>query len=292
MNPPDWKSWLDVDADGEGIRLGGWIPTAGDGPPGVFLHGTGLCTATYQPFLQELSGSFSLFTLDLPGHGCSSGRFPGFAETTALVGRVLERRRQAGNGAPLVGIGHSAGAVILLKLAARRPDLFSRLILLDPVLFPRPWLAVQALTQVLPPRARSPFTWRAWHRRDGFADRDDARRFFHGRGMFASWSPAAFEAFIRYGLREEGGDLRLDCHPHNETLMFGGSMGRLWLDVADLRLPVRAWYGQETYPWLPWCLNAAGRSNPLFTPQEINGSHFFMFENPVEAARQISGDGN
>ena len=75
----------------------------------------------------------SLTALDLPGHGRSAdwdgtGDFHGLA--TRVTAALVERM-----GAPQHLIGHSFGGTVALRLALERPDLVSRLTLIEPVLF-------------------------------------------------------------------------------------------------------------------------------------------------------------
>ena len=44
---------------------------AGDGPPIVFLHGLGASCITWQDNIGPLSERFSVYALDIPGHGDS-----------------------------------------------------------------------------------------------------------------------------------------------------------------------------------------------------------------------------
>lgn len=72
---------------------------------------------------------------DLTGHGRMPPWTPGadhHAEATALARRLAERLAATG---PIDLIGHSFGGTVALRLALERPDLFRRIVLVEPVIF-------------------------------------------------------------------------------------------------------------------------------------------------------------
>ncbi len=107
-----------------------WVVEQGDGqaPTRLFIH----CSLAHHETLMPLAGSLSpahdIF-FDMPGHG-RSGAWVGddyHSDTLAIASELL-----AG---PTHVIGHSFGGTVALRLAAERPDLVSRLTLIEPVMF-------------------------------------------------------------------------------------------------------------------------------------------------------------
>ena len=101
-----------------------------DGPPLVLLHGLGVSGAVWQGFGRLLGSVARLVAPDLRGHGESDKPSAGYlprdyvGDIAALVAHEPSR--------PLAVIGHSLGAVIAALLGAERPELMSKVILLDP----------------------------------------------------------------------------------------------------------------------------------------------------------------
>lgn len=101
------------------------------GPPLVCLHGVMSTGYRFAKLARERLGRFRVLAPDLRGHGDSPADPPWRIET--FVADVLEVADEAGvTGAPW--IGHSFGGRLILELAAIRPELASRVVLLDPAI--------------------------------------------------------------------------------------------------------------------------------------------------------------
>ncbi|MEU8825573.1 alpha/beta hydrolase [Streptomyces sp. NPDC048636] len=119
-----------------------WTGTAEDGDAGaplVFVHGLGASSAVYHAHIAAaapLAGRRWLF-VDLPGHGISD-RPVDFGYTLDDHAAALASALDAAGvrGAELVG--HSMGGAVAIVLAARRPELVSRLVLTEANLDPDP----------------------------------------------------------------------------------------------------------------------------------------------------------
>jgi len=100
-------------------RAGGlsWhVQVAGGGPVLLMLHGTGGSTHSWAGMLPDLAADFTVVVPDLPGHGFTSTptdyglSLPGMATEIAALLRELAV-------VPVLGVGHSAGAAILARMA-------------------------------------------------------------------------------------------------------------------------------------------------------------------------------
>lgn len=101
-----------------------------DGASLVLLHGLGVSGAVWQGVGRLLGSLAQLVAPDLRGHGESDKPSAGYlprdyvGDIAALLAHESAR--------PLAVIGHSLGAVVAAQLAAERPELMSRVILVDP----------------------------------------------------------------------------------------------------------------------------------------------------------------
>ncbi len=115
-----------------GGRLTMRVKTAGSGPPLVYLHpAAGL---HFDPFLEALSADWTVIAPEHPG--TSEGDAEAIHAVDDLWDLVLiydEAIRALDLDGPVVAIGQSFGGMMAAELAALRPDMFARLVLLAPI---------------------------------------------------------------------------------------------------------------------------------------------------------------
>src|SRR5882724_5603129 len=118
------------DVTASGVRLR--VVEAGSGSPVILIHGLFVDHTSWDLVMPELAETFRVVALDLPGFGASEkpppSRFPygidAFAEAIADLYAGLEL-------GPAAVVGHALGGAVALTLAARHPELVSRLALID-----------------------------------------------------------------------------------------------------------------------------------------------------------------
>jgi 4,5:9,10-diseco-3-hydroxy-5,9,17-trioxoandrosta-1(10),2-diene-4-oate hydrolase len=113
--------------DGVGLA---WEDGAKGRAPCVCLHAIGHGAGDYASFRARVGDRLRVITLDWPGHGASGhDDEPASAERYAeLLEAFLEARGLRG----AVLVGNSVGGAAALRVAARRPELVSRLVLANP----------------------------------------------------------------------------------------------------------------------------------------------------------------
>lgn len=115
-----------------GIRLGYQVHSEGSGkPPVVFVHGySGRSTGdgSYPALLPALAEQFTVYALDLRGHGASASQVEGFSMTAVAddVAAVVQELRLTG----ALYIGHSFGGFTGMYCEVRHPGSFSAMCLL------------------------------------------------------------------------------------------------------------------------------------------------------------------
>lgn len=101
----------------------------GDGPPVLtFLHGAGLNAHTWDTTLLALG--LPALALDLAGHGDSSWRGDADYSPATLRDDVVAAL-DAWTDRPQILVGHSLGGLTAAAVAAARPDLVHRLVIID-----------------------------------------------------------------------------------------------------------------------------------------------------------------
>ena len=118
------------DVTASGVRLR--VAEAGAGRPVILIHGLFVDHTSWDLVLPQLAEQFRVVAPDLPGFGASekppASRFPygidAFGEAIADLYAGLEL-------GPAAVVGHALGGAIALTLAAKHPELVSKLVLID-----------------------------------------------------------------------------------------------------------------------------------------------------------------
>jgi pimeloyl-ACP methyl ester carboxylesterase len=100
---------------------------AGSGPPLVLVHGWTGAASNFSELAPLLARRFRVLVPDLPGHGGSSP-LPAAPNMDAYADRVRDVAAHEGM-LPLAVVGHSMGGLVALRLALRRPEEVSVLVL-------------------------------------------------------------------------------------------------------------------------------------------------------------------
>jgi len=101
--------------------------TGGTGPYLLMLHGFTLSSEQWLEYFDDFSSDYTVIAFDLPGHGKSDRHDGAFSyeHWAELILQALERLDVHA----VFGMGHSAGAITLLYMADKKPQLFKGLVL-------------------------------------------------------------------------------------------------------------------------------------------------------------------
>ena len=117
-NAGDHESSARFDAATRRVEAGGlrWtVSMFGRGPTMLLLHGTGASSHSFVALAELLADDFTVVVPDLPGHaGTSRGTAAGMSldGMAASVGALLDALAVR----PVIAMGHSAGAAILVRM--------------------------------------------------------------------------------------------------------------------------------------------------------------------------------
>jgi pimeloyl-ACP methyl ester carboxylesterase len=115
-----------------------WYEDRGKGEPLVLLHPGGADARAWAPNLEPLAARFHVFTPERRGHGRTADVAGPISYELMAQDTIAFLERVVGGPAHLVGC--SAGAVVGLVVALRRPDLVGRLALISGVFHRDGWL--------------------------------------------------------------------------------------------------------------------------------------------------------
>ncbi len=254
----------------------------GDGPLALLHHANGFCKGMWAEVADVLRGRFRVVAMDARGHGDSSRPhgphaydWNAFAEDLVAVAEALVGER--GGGTIALGVGHSFGGTAMIGASARRPELFDRLLLVDPVVPPPPHAGITAKNT---PHLGG-LVHRAQRRRAHWPSRDAARAYCRERKFFASWRPTALELYLLDGMRERpDGSLELKCPGAVEGAVFGSSATvDLFALAARVPVPTRVlWAEHGDFPRAVH--DALTRALPAGELIEVAAGHLVPMEDP------------
>lgn len=267
-----------------------YLDWGGSGLQAHFLHANGFCAGTYSPFVRYLLDDLHIIASDARGHGGTDlpeirriHHWNIFADDLKIL---IEQTMTP----PIVGLGHSLGAVTTYIAAAKYPRLFSGIVLLDPPILPRRLIWLIMVMKWLGLAGNIPLAKTARRRRKIFQGKQEAlKRFASGRGVFKSWSREFVEAYLECGLLEM--DLEtaiLKCDPELEAQIFESIPLNVWQYAEKIMCPVLAVRGDRSDTFRP---DAAERLKHTIADCELatiaDAGHFLPMGKPQESARVI-----
>ena len=289
MNAPDYnepiENFIDV-PDGK-IHYLDW---GGTGALTHLLHANGFCAGTYSPFVKHLTGDLHVMASDIRGHGGSQLPSSQRIRHWNIFAEDLKTLIEKTMTPPIIGMGHSLGAVTTYIAAAKYPRLFSCLILIDPTILPRRILWSMAVVRMFGLAGKIPLAKTARRRKKTFQGKKEAlKRFASGRGIFKSWSKDFVEAYLECGLLEKNPETAvLNCDPEHEAQIFESVPLDVWTYAPKIFCPVLAIRGEHSDAFTVDAAQRLGRLIPDFELVTIPGAgHFVPMGKPVECAAVI-----
>lgn len=279
------EGYLDV----AGGRLH-YLDWGGSGHHAHFLHGNGFCAGTYAPFLRLLSKELRVIASDVRGHGGSDVARIEPVRSWKIFAEDLKAIIEGTTQSPIIGMGHSLGAVSTCIAAATYPDLFRGIVLVDPVFLMPRRLVMIGLMRTMGLGRRLPLARAARRRRRTFKSKAEALKLFlSGRGIFKSWSPEFVQAYLECGLLERDSDSAiLKCDPELEAQIFESIPLKVWSYARRVRRPVMAIRGEQSDVFLADASDHLKRIAADCEVVTIAGTgHFPTMEKPNECAEAI-----
>ena len=261
----------------------------GDGPLALLSHANGFCAAMWEPVAAALRRHFRVMAFDARGHGDSTKlwapeayTWDHFVEDLIGISERLTRELEQ----PRVGfaIGHSFGGSTTLVAAARRPDLFGRIAMLDPVVIPPP-----ELLQLFPREGSARTLGQtARKRRNIWPSREAARESWQARAPFQSWDPRVLELYLREGMQERGdGQIELKCPGEIEAMIYEtNSRPDAFAAAEKLRSPaLLVWARRGQFP-LAW-YRKLSESAAQMQLVELDADHLLPMVAPDRVAQLL-----
>jgi pimeloyl-ACP methyl ester carboxylesterase len=282
------KPWAYTTATG--ITLRG-VETPITGKPMVhFIHGTGFNGMVYWPMLRHLLPHVDLVMTNAQGHGGSDNgeKFLGWKMNAVMIHEaLLHKKKQWRDDVPVIGMGHSFGAIITMLVANHSPAVFDRLLLLDPIFLPPMLSALSGIFRHTGLVQKTPMVKMTRKRRAHWPDRAAAHASLHQRGVFRGWHDDAFNAYLEHALYERDDGIHLLTPPDLEADVFAGYASGMSRVIRALQQPCHMIRGDRTFPYVKTGLDRACRLNKRVTQETVPGGHCFMQQHPQAVGKIV-----
>ncbi len=258
-------------------------PGPQNAPAIVLNHATGFLAHQWGPVAERLAGDYTAYAADARGHGDTDKPPPG--GDNYHWSRFVEDLRAQLDGLGLMGVpfvGHSAGAASGLYLAAERPEYFTRLIAIEPIVIPGGFRTDEGRRDVLSEGAR--------RRRAVFESAAEAFDHYRSRSLFERWPDEALHLYVEHGtFQREDGRLQLKCSGEIEGEIFANSASlNIWEVLPRIEVPVLVLRGEHTEGFLGTVAESVAARLPNGRLETIPGAgHLAPMERPEAVAELI-----
>jgi len=263
------------------------IPFFDSDRPGLplhFLHANGYPPACYKPLLDLLQTQYYVFGMLLRPLWMDS-KPEEIKDWQPFSSDLLEFLNSQPK--PVIGVGHSIGAIVTLRATLRDPGKFSALILLDPVLFvPSRLIAWKFFHRLGLADRVHPLIKGAQKRRRVFDDLEQVFRGYRNRGIFRYMSDEHLRLYIQ-GMTQPASDgtYELAYSPEWESQVYRTGLQDfdLWRGLPKLEVPTLFIRGAETDTFLENATRLVKRMQPKARLETLQkATHLLPLERPQE----------
>jgi pimeloyl-ACP methyl ester carboxylesterase len=256
----------------------------GRNPPLHFLHANGYPPGCYEPFLHFLQTRYHVFGMLLRPLWLNSDLHE-IQDWKPLSDDLLQFL--ASTSSPVIGVGHSIGAIVTLRAALRDPSKFMALVLIDPVLFVPSFLLKWHTVRMLGLGDRlHPLSPGAKKRRRNFDDLESVYQRYRRRAVFRYIKDENLRLFIQGMTRKtENGSYELIYSPEWEAQIYRTGMHDfdLWRGLPGLEIPTLFLRGAETDTFLESAAKFVKLKQPKARVESLDKStHLLPLERPRE----------
>ncbi|MGB0494926.1 MAG: alpha/beta fold hydrolase [Kangiellaceae bacterium] len=245
-----------------------------------FAAANGFPALTYEYLFSKLSiGDINY--INIIGHKPSKLK----ADLAFLKNEIIESI-EADYTQPVIGIGHSSGGAGIMMAAAERPELFEKIILIDPPLFNKRKRFILGIGRAIGLWNRIGPAKKARNRRSQFSNKAEAFGYWKEKPLFKNFHPNCFESYVEHGLKEYKDKFELafsaaieEAIFFNLVVNFPKNMEKLNATLIHAKHSDIFW--QSDIDW--W-----KKKHPNFKLVEFDGAHLFPLEQPDRTAELLN----
>lgn len=262
----------------EGYNMDKRLDLGGEGQLVQMLHANAYTPECYTKFLQPFvdKSSVGLYRQRPLWHGESPKQLKHWSLFADDLIDMMDASGQKG----VIGMGHSLGGVATFLASLKRPDLFSQLILIDPVFIGN---SMSSLLSLMPKALKYkllPIIKIAANRRNHWPSRKDVRAHLGSKKVFQRFDDDVFDDFINYGIVDQADGVGL-AYPREWEAKVYETAPNIWEYLKKSKVPthiIKAEYS-NVISTKAWTRIKRTMSNATF--YEMKGcGHLVPFEKP------------
>lgn len=241
-----------------------------DAPVLLLAHANGYSAGTYRFYIESLAKDHRVLAIDFTGHGQSEPNL-NFRNWFFFRNQLICLLEAEGV-QKVTGIGHSLGGASHLLAAQKRPNLYEKVIALDPVILDWPVILFSYLREgSLAKGARS--------RRRVFKNKQTVRKAFRRLAIFSRWQDNIFEDYLESCFEQVHEGFRLLCPPEVEAKIFSSQSLKAFLRHMLFRGEAHILIPKEFEVCSPKIAKRITSRHPNSHYEELDkATHFFPFE--------------
>ncbi len=255
-----------------------------------FLHANGFPPKAYTPLLTHLTNNFIVEAPLMRPLWKDPPEEP--IKTWEILGDDFIKFTEQRNINPIIGVGHSIGGTLILYSAIQRPNLFSKIFLLDPVLQPLSYHYGWRIAKKIGLAAKVNPMVGSKLRRKNFGSKDEIFKRYRKKNVFSKLSDEALNIYIENSTREMGnGKIELIYSPKlEEEIYLSGLMidPKIWKGIKNINIPITILHTLKSIEFPQSSRKKFGKLNNRCKMIELNDcSHLFPMEIPDKVYSMI-----
>lgn len=248
-----------------------------------FAHANGFPAGSYNKMFTGLrQHGYAVDYLDQHAH---NSRFPVNNHWEYLVDELIFELEQR-YARPVIGVGHSLGGVLCSFAAARRPELFSSVVMLDSFVLNGAEKVAVSLAKRLGMIDHMTPAGRTRDRRERWRNVTEAREYFSHKKLFRYFDAECMDDYLKAGLTSDSQGLSLSYKAAIEVSIYRNMPHRVPTDYHRFTTPTGLIYGDHSNVMISHRVRTAERNTRLIM-QKVTGSHMFPLEHPQTTANHI-----
>ncbi|MCF8463257.1 MAG: alpha/beta hydrolase [Flavobacteriales bacterium] len=263
------------------------IDFGGQGEVIHFAHANGFPPKTYQMLVDKLIPHYRVISMSARPLW-SNSRIEDFKTWHQGADDLIRFLDEQGL-SNVIGMGHSFGAICTLIAANKRPDLFKKLVLIEPVVLPKwyYWFTLIAPKSLV--KQINPIVKKTLVRTDKWTSQEAAYRQFRNNRLFANTNDAALWDYVNCGTApNNNGGVSLRYSKEWEATIYL-TITNPWKELKQLRQPFLVIRGETSDTIFPsvWKKMKGSIPNGKYI-EFIDSGHIIPLEKPAEIAETIS----